>query len=65
MPMKLALIQDLVLINATESRQPQLALRIVRQESAPENYSGRIDESSAKPQPQSVQNVSKITGGGS
>ena len=59
-PMKLALIQELVLINATESRQPQLALRIMRQEIAPENYYRRIDESSAKPQSQSVQNVSQI-----
>ena len=58
--MKLALIQELVLINATESRQPQLALRIMRQEIAPENYYGRIDESSAKPQSKSVQNVSQI-----
>lgn len=39
-----------LIINASESRQPQLALRIMRQEIAPEHYYRRIDESSAKPQ---------------
>ena len=64
MPMKLALIQELVPINTTESRQPQLALRIVRQEIAPEHYYRRIDEISANSESQSVPDVRQIVGGG-
>ena len=62
--MKLALIQELVLVGAAKSRKPQLALRVMGQKLATEHDNSRIDKGSANSESQSVQDVRQIVGGG-
>ena len=62
--MKLALVQELVLVGATKSSKPQLALRVMGQKLATEHDNGRIDKGSPDTEPQSVQDIRQIVGGG-
>ena len=64
MSVKLALVQELVLVGATESRKPQLALGVMGQEFAAEHYHRRIDKGSPNSESQSIQDVRQIVGGG-
>jgi hypothetical protein len=64
MAMKLALVQELVLVGATKSRKPQLALGVMGQKLPSENYYSRIDKSTANSESQSVQDVRQVVGGG-
>jgi len=62
--MKLALVQELVLVSAAKSCKPQLALRVMGQKLATEHDNSRIDKGSANSESQSVQDVRQIVGGG-
>jgi hypothetical protein len=62
MSMKLALVQELVLVCTAESSKPQLALRVMGQELATEHYHRRIDKGIANAKSQSVEDVRQIVG---
>jgi hypothetical protein len=64
MSMKLALIQELVLVGAAKSCKPQLALGVMGQKLATEHDNSRIDESSANAESQSVEDIRQIVGRG-
>jgi hypothetical protein len=62
--MKLALVQELVLVGAAKSCKPQLALRVMGQKLATEHDNSRIDKGSANSESQSVEDIRQIIGGG-
>ena len=62
--MKLALVQELVLVGTTKSCKPQLALRVMGQKLATERNNSSIDKDSANAKPQPVQDIRQIVGGG-
>ncbi len=60
MTMKLPLVEELVLVGATEPGKSQLALRVVRQKLATESHYRGIHQRSANAQTQPIQDVSQI-----
>jgi hypothetical protein len=63
MTMKLPLVEELVLVGATEPGKSQLALRVVRQKLAAEGHYRRIYQRPANAQTQPIQDVSQIIRG--